>query len=186
MSTARKGNGKGRFLTLRGTYDLDDGAIGVQKELLDYISPDRTRAWRLEGAWLWPKDIQEDTGGSSETCGVGAMLATDTFKVTQFNDLLDAGDNRQCAWYWKQYQRRDGSTDYIIPNATTIPESCRFLIDEDTLIVKELYLQVMVRSEGATNPARRWNYLIALREVKVSPWESLFQQLKGIGQDQDS
>ena len=45
MSTARKGNGKGRFLTLRGTYDLDDGAIGVQKELLDYISPDRTRAW---------------------------------------------------------------------------------------------------------------------------------------------
>ncbi len=41
-------------LTLRGTYTLDDGSIGTMTNILDYISPDRTRAWRLTGAWLWP------------------------------------------------------------------------------------------------------------------------------------
>jgi len=177
---------KGRALTLRGTYTLDDGSIGTMTNILDYISPDRTRAWRLTGAWLWPKEIQAETGTSDGMMGVGAMLSTDFFKVVQFNDQLDAADNRQCAWYYKQYLNRANGTDYLVPNASSIPESCRFLIDEDTLIVKELYLQVMCRSETATNPSREWNYLIALEEVKVTAWESLFQQIKGIGQDQDN
>jgi len=176
----------GRALTLRGTYKLDDGAIGEMTNILDYIGPDRTRAWRIVGAWIWPKDIQAETGSSNETCAVGAMLSTDFFKVVQFNTCMDAGDNRQCGWMYKQYQRRADGTDYIVPNATSIPESCGFLIDFDTLVVKELYLTMFVRSEGSTNPSRTWNYLIALEERKVTPWESLFQQIKGIGQDQDS
>jgi len=98
-------------------------------------------------------------------------------------------DNRIFGWMQQQYMRRTtsggSSTDYILPNSG-LNLMCRFIVDEDTTIVKELWLGMASSSDGSDEPPRLWNYLIDLEEVKISPEQSVFQQIKGMGQDIDA
>ena len=176
----------GRIFSLRGVYTVTDNIQGTQKNLLDYISPDRTKAWKLVRAHVWPKDFTGTASGSTDQAGMAVFtLWTDEANVVVSNELSNAGDNRQCAWSMQQYNTRD-SLEMIFPQGRG-EELPQFTIDPDTLITKELYIQGQFKHDGPTPQANReWNYLIILESKKVTPSESLFQQIKGIGQNIDS
>lgn len=178
-----------RLFSLRGTADTADNALGPENLLIDYVSPDRTRAWRIEAAWLWPVDVRADMGADAVgQMVVQACLHTDniTWPGT-FGDMNDPSDNRQCAWFQQQYMTRSQSAvfDFIVANGTSLPE-CAFLVDPDTRVSKELYLSMSSTKDGTTSPVRKWGWMVLLREEKVSPAESLMAQIKGMGQDIDN
>ena len=51
------------------------------------------------------------------------------------------------------------------------------------MIVKELWIGGNSTTESEESPVREWGYMITLEEIKVSPSQSVFQQIKGMGQD---
>jgi len=172
---------KGRIFSLRGKVDCDDNALLANHLIFDYVSPDRQKAWRVEAAWLWPIDSRASTGAVDGFLNAQACLATDVLFHPQFADIQDPTDNRQFAWASQTYNIRDAPTDFATPNGFPL-EQARFLVDPDTLITKELYLDMATTTDSATSPARQWGFMVVLREVKVTAAQSLFQQIKGMGQ----
>lgn len=173
-----------RTMTLRGIITCADGNRSPPIQVLDYVSPDRTRGWRIKDAWLWCQTIRASTPNDAHGMMViQAQLSTQEVKPV-FDQYVD--DNRLFGWMQQHYLRRTtsggSSTDYILPNAG-LNDRCRFIIDEDTTVVKELWLGMASSSDGSDEPEREWNFLIDLEEIKVSPEQSVFQQLKGMGQD---
>lgn len=174
----------GRTMTLRGVIECADGNRSVEKQCLDYVSPDRTRGWRIKDAWFWCQTIRASTPNDAHgMMVVQAQLSTERVKPV-FDQYVN--DNRIFGWMQQQYMRRTtssgSSTNYILPNSG-LNVMNRFIIDEDTTIVKELWLGTASSSDGTDEPVRLWNYLIDLEEVKISPEQSVFQQIKGMGQD---
>lgn len=173
-----------RTMTLRGIITCKDGNRSPPVQVLDYVSPDRTRGWRIKGAWLWCQTIRASTPNDAH----GPMVIQATLSTQEVKPIFDqfVDDNRNFGWMQQHYLKRTtsggSSTDYIVPNAGLNTE-CKFIIDEDTTIVKELYLGMSSSQDGSDEPERKWNFLIDLEEVKVSPEQSVFQQLKGMGQD---
>ena len=174
-----------RLFTLRGKIsDVGDGQVIHNHNLLDYVSPDRTKAWKVEAAWMWPVDYratQTPTAVDGFLCFTGC-LATDVLDHPQFNSLVDPSDNRLCAWAMQTYNLRDATQDFLTPNGVPLA-SMRFLIDPDHLVSKELYLNFATTSDVDSAPERAWGYMVLLREMKVTPTESIFAQIKGMGQD---
>jgi len=92
-------------------------------------------------------------------------------------------DNRTFGWLQAGMKNVDnGGDDFLAPQSlNTMPQ---FTIDPDTIIVKELWLSVATKMENQSiNGNRDWSYLIILEEMKLTPSESVFQQIKGMGQD---
>jgi hypothetical protein len=177
----------GRLFSLRGTMRQPDNALGTENLLIDYVSPDRERAWRIEAAWLWPVECRGDMDTDANGMMVAqACLHTDNILFQKFDDMNNPSDNRLCAFYQQQYSQRSQSAvfDFIVPNGVNITEN-QFLIDPDTLVTKELYLSLSTTRDGTTSPDRLWGWMVLLREEKVSPAQSLFAQIKGMGQDVD-
>lgn len=170
---------------MRGTYVTVDNALGKTLNIFDYVSPDRTRAWKVSRAYLWPVDIRADTGGDADGKYVlQAVLSTDTRKVMDWADQIDPNDNRVFAWaLWNGYKRDNGSSDFIAAHSTD--GMVEFVVDPDTLVTKELWIAMSSTCEGTIAPSREWAYLVVLDEIKISPSQSVFQQVKGMGQDLD-
>lgn len=167
--------------SLRGEYDLADNAVGPVVRVFDYVSPDRTRAWKVSKAYVWPITVRADVGGDEGKYLLQASLLTDIAKIVEWNTVQDPTDNRAFAWAsWAGYSRENGASDFITPEVESFAP---FIIDPDTIIVKELWLVMASSKEGTTNPSRRWGWMIELEEVKVSASQSVFQQIKGMGQD---
>jgi len=170
-------------MTLRGIIQCADGNRSQPKNVLDYVSPDRTRGWVIKDAWLWCQTIRAQT----PTDNHGQMIVQAQLSTESVPPVFDqyVNDNRIFGWMQQQYNRRTtsggSSTDYILPNSG-LNLMCRFIVDEDTTIVKELWLGMGITSDGVDEPDRQWNYLIDLEEVKISPEQSVFQQIKGMGQ----
>lgn len=175
---------KGLF-SMRGTYDLVDNAVGKTLNIFDYASPDRTRAWKVTRAYLWPVDTRADTGTNADAkYQAQAVLSTDWRGPTSWGDAIDPSDNRSFAWaIWSGYCRDNGTSDFIVSHGTD--GMVEFVIDPDTYITKELWISMQGTKEGTTNPIRRWGYMIVFEEYKISPAQSVFQQVKGMGQDLD-
>lgn len=173
----------GRTMTLRGVIACKDGNRSQPKNVLDYVSPDRTRGWVIKDAWLWCQTIRAQTPNDAH----GQMVIQGQLSTEAVQPIFDqyVNDNRIFGWMQQQYNRRTttsgSSTDYIIPNSG-LNLMCRFIVDEDTTIVKELWLGMGSSMDGTDEPERLWNYLIDLEEVKISPEQSVFQQIKGMGQ----
>jgi len=179
----------GRTFSLRGELTIADNAILAPSPLngsmlLDYQSPDRRKAWKVNAAYMWPRDVDEEIGSTDGMGILNATLFTDQMRVPGFNDMSAAGENRQFGWCQQQFLIRHAGTDFAVANGGN--GIADFLIDPDTLVTKEMYLGFFFRTESATSPERTWNYMIELEEVKISSNESILQQLKGIGQDIDS
>lgn len=170
----------GRIFSLRGKIGLVDNQSTVNHLVFDYVSPDRRRAWRILYAHIWPVDIIAINADDGFLC-FQAALATDTGKFNQPN-LSDPTENRFCAWAQQTYNTRDGHTNFITPNGVALNDM-RFLCDPDTMITKEVYLNVANTSDIDSNKYRDWGYMVVLEEIKVTPVESLYQQIKGMGQD---
>lgn len=172
----------GRKFSLRGTVEQADNALGPHFEILRYESPDRTKAWKIREAYLWPSQVYEEIGSSDGQYCLTAHLATDAWTMTAFDELMVASDNRQCGWCYKQFViRHDSSGDMLVPAnpGGIMPE---FLLDPDTTVSTNLYLAFSGKSEFTTSPSREWNYMVVLEEIHVEPAESVFLQIKGMGQ----
>ena len=180
----------GRAMTLRGSIDtVWNDTRATEALIFNYESPDRTRGWRVTGAWVWIDTLSQNTISSNNNPGVIAALATDTIipagaPGVSMNAITTASDNRLFGWTQIHYRGFDTS-DYYIPHAS-IPESNRFLLDFDRIVTNELYMNVQCITNGGLpagiNPVKV-NYLISLEEMTLSPSQSVLQQLKGIGQD---
>jgi len=174
----------GRKFTLRGSYEVADNAVGLTKNIFDYVSPDRTRAWKIVKAVFWPIDTRADTGSDTD----GKYVMTSTLYTdyvpppATWADQINPEDNRACGFgIWSGYKRENGASDFIAAHSTNGIVS--FVIDSDTIVTKELHIAFASTVDGSTNPDRRWGYMIELESLKVTAAESLFQQIKGMGQD---
>lgn len=174
---------KNGCFTLRGNYLIADNAIGKFVNIFDYVSPDRSRAWKIRRAYFWPIDHRADTGSDGNGKYVmSATLLTDEAKASGWGDLLDPTDNRQCGWgIWSGYKFENSSSDFIAAHGSD--GIVEFIIDPGTIITKELWIAFASTAFGTTNPSRKWGYMIELEALSVTPSESLFQQIKGMGQD---
>lgn len=168
-----------RKLSLRGKILMPDNQRIQDVNLFDYVSPDRTIAWKVTGAWMWPHDVEGNTTGDHQFALTGA-LTTDT---TGNWDGMDVEDNREFAWiYTGYYIRADNTLEFLSPIGTPITHQ-RFLVDEETVITNSLYFSGKTLSEAFQVIQREWNYLITLESMTITEQESILQQLKGIGQD---
>ena len=171
---------KGRVFSLRGKFVGFDGGVTSNVLLFDYVSPDRKKAWRVDAAWIWPITVREDVGIDG-VVGLNAVLSTDIIK-TNINSISDPTDNRVFAWAQNKYNIRDAEDDFMVSDSGFLRDA-QFVIDPDTMVTKELYLSMAASSDSSISAEREWGYMVVLREVKVSAAESLFQQIKGMGQE---
>jgi len=181
----------GRELTLRGSIDTEwQSVFAAEKLVFNYESPDRTRGWKVKGAWLWIDTKAGNTISSNNNPIVVGCLTTDSIDSTGFgvrmNALTSVDDNRTFGWVQVHYRGFDAQ-DYFVPHAST-PASQGFLLDLDRIVTNEMYMYVnCLTNDGLTTPNPvTVNYLIHLEEIKISPSQSILQQLKGIGQDIDN
>ena len=170
----------GRVFSMRGKFVGYDGGVTSNVLVFDYVSPDRRRAWRVDGAWIWPITVRGDVGIDG-VVGLNAILSTDTVKIN-VNTISDPTDNRVFAWAQNKYNIRDAEDDFMVSDSGFLRDA-QFVIDPDTLVTKELYLSCAMTSDSSLSTEREWGYLIVLREERVSSSESLFQQIKGMGQN---
>ena len=174
----------GRVFSLRGKVAVIDNQSTVNTLVLDYVSPDRTRAWKVIRAYVWPVHAVGVTNADDGFMILQAALATDQGKFN-YPQLNDPTDNRLFGWAQQTYNTRDGATNFITPNGVALG-NMEMLLDPDHLITKELYINFANTSDTDGNHSREWGWLIVMEEKRVTPAESLFQQIKGIGQDVDN
>lgn len=193
----------GRIMTLRGSYDAPIGTAttfgrsGI-KQVFDYESANRTRGWKVKYARVWIQEATGGTTGGDSRLLLQVSLATDEISepsggitnaatARDWQGRIGAGDNRTIAWASLDYQNRDNtSADFVV--AAPGAGNGDLLVDADRVITNELWIcsyGVTEASSWAT-PGAGCNYYIELEEVKLSPKESILQQIKGIGQDIDN
>lgn len=171
----------GRIFSFRGKVKVNDNAVTANHEIFDYVSPDRTKAWKVKEAYFWPVDWWNVAiGGAGFLTGVCA-LATDTGKFNQ-NEIVDPTENRMIAWGQQTYNHRINNINFLTPNATPLGRM-NMLVDPDHLITKSLYINIGTACDEDIANVREWGWLIIVEEQKVSAATSVFQQIKGIGQD---
>jgi len=171
----------GRVFSLRGKVDVADNGVTANHPVFDYVSPDRTKAWKVKRAYVWPCDWWGVAIGGPGFLTCVANLATDTAKFNQ-NEIVDPTENRAFAWAQQTYNHRDDNVHFLTPNGVALGWM-DMLIDPDTLVTKELFINFATATDVDVANVREWAFLIILEEQKVSPAQSLFQQIKGMGQD---
>lgn len=175
--------------TIRGSLEIDVGSRPVEKLVFNYESQDRTRGWMIEGAWMWISDIISPADITADTnLNLYGNLASDTGSTgsppTQ-NQTTLADENRNLAWFQKQFLARDAGNFYI-PNSVSLT-GCDFLIDFERIVTNDLYINAgALMAGGGDQEGLTVSYYIVLKEISVSPSQSLLQQLKGIGQNVDN
>ncbi len=178
----------GRILTLRGSVETEfNFGSAVEKLTMSYESPDRTKGWEVTGAWLWIDTQSQNNITSNNNPVVIGCLSTDQLQApVRTAHITTADDNRTFGWTQIHYRGFD-TQDYYVPHAS-VPSSQSFLIDRDRIVTNDLYLYVECKvNGGVVTPAPvKVNYLIVLEEKKITPSQSVLQQLKGIGQNIDN
>lgn len=177
-------------LTLRGSIDVtvNAGFTVNGSPILEYANVlDLKKAWKVEGYAVWPVDFRGGVGSDKGHASLESFLATDRNIVDTANVEIanNAEDNRQFAW---------GNTlinlDYGTKALTTAGQSVEnehYWVDPDHLIQDELNIYVSAASgdvyEGLV---KKINYIVYLREVEITPAESIVQNIKGKSQDLSS
>ena len=183
----------GRVLTVRGSIDtVWNSPRATESLVFNYESPDRTKGWKVTGSWIWIDTLSQNTITANNNPAIVAALATDSIipagaPGVGMDAITTADDNRLFGWTQIHYRGFD-TNDYFVPHAST-PASQSFLLDLDRIVTNELFMNVQCITNGGlpagSNPVKV-NYMIALEEVKISPSQSILQQLKGIGQNIDN
>lgn len=168
-----------KLLSFRGRITAADNSILKNENIFTYTSPDLTRAWKIESFYIWP-----DPRAIAATDGqwqLSASLATDLIEATTFEAVQDVSDNRQIGWMSKGYNMRDASKDFIT-GPTGLGDN-QALVDPDHIINRNLYINFYTTTDSDTSPQRSYNYLLILREVKVTESQAILQMVKGVAQD---
>ena len=165
--------------TLRGTLS-NVGQDNQQDLILSYDSPDRTKGWIVEDAWMWISNPFSTISNDSNLMLMGSL--TTEFYPPANTAIQSPDDNRAIGWMTKQYIGRNASVDFFLPNAVSLT-GCDFLLDLDRIVTNDLYINARAYDSSSTSVTVEVGYMIVLRQVKLQPTESVLQQLKGVGQD---
>jgi len=171
-----------KLLSFRGQISVDDNARSLDNNIFTYTSPDLTRAWKVESFYLWPKSVRAEIGSTEGQFQICASLATDIMSSVGFDDIMSVEDNRQIGWMSKGYNLRAGVISDFIAGPTGLVDN-QAIMDPDHIVNRNLYINFYSTSESTTSPTRDYNYLLILREVKVSESEAILQMVKGVAQD---
>jgi hypothetical protein len=188
-------------MTLRGEIEIPFGAAtsygtAAITRIFEYESADRTRAWKVRYANVWVQEAITGTGGGDARALLQVALTTDGYGKSEPN-IVDAGtagrweialgpsDNRTIAWSTTDMLIRDAvNADWIVPHGATLGSGTALICDFDRIITNELYIATYGITEGS-GTTQVSGYYIELEEIRVSPAESVVNQIKGVGQDAD-
>tara|TARA_R110002110_G_C13401935_1_gene712833 strand:+ start:1012 stop:1539 length:528 start_codon:yes stop_codon:yes gene_type:complete len=170
-----------KLLSFRGRITAADNSISKNNNIFTYTSPDLTRAWKVESFYIWPVPRPERPTLLDGQWMLNASLATDEIEAASFDVVQDVSDNRQIGWVAKGYNLRTGTIDFL--TGPTGLEDNAALMDPDHIINRNLYINFYSSSDSDESPDRNYNYLLILREVKVSESEAILQMVKGVAQD---
>lgn len=168
-----------KLLSFRGTITAADNSISKNTNIFTYTSPNLTRAWKVESFYLWPNP--RATAATDGQWQLTASLATDEIEGSTFDSVATVEDNRLIGWMSKGYNMRDAAKDFIT-GPTGLADN-QAIMDPDHIINRNLYINFYTTTDSDTSPQRDYNYLLILREVKVSESEAILQMVKGVAQD---
>lgn len=189
----------GRRMSLRGQVPLtigsttSYGAAGIH-EVFNYESVNRKRAWKVKYAVMWVQEALIGTGGIDQRALLQTALTTDGYdqelKVVdgdtarRWERAMGPGDNRTIGWCITDYGSRDNvNADWVMPHGAATDMGGRLVLDIDRLVTNRLLIATYAINESTATLTGALGYYIEMEEMVVSPSESLFQQLKGVGQD---
>ena len=177
-------------LTLRGSIDVtvNAGFTVNGSPILEYANVlDLKKAWKVEGYAVWPVDFRGGVSADKGHASLESFLATDRNIIdTAYVEIVNnAEDNRQFAW---------GNTlihlDYATKALTTAGQAVQsehYWVDPDHLIQDELNIYVSAAAgDNFEGIVKKINYIVYLREVEITPAESIVQNIKGKSQDLSS
>jgi len=170
-----------KLLSFRGRIHANDNSISKNNNIFTYTSPDLTRAWKVESFYIWPDPRPFRPTLLDGQWMLNASLATDEIEAGSFGVVQDVSDNRQIGWMSKGYNLRTGTVDFL--TGPTGLEDNAALMDPDHIVNRNLYINFYTTSDSDESPDRGYNYLLILREVKVSESEAILQMVKGVAQD---
>jgi len=192
----------GRIMSLRGTVPLTVGSLSSYgaaglHQIFEYESPNRKRAWKVKKAVMWIQEALVGSGAADARALLQTALTTDGYfqetKITnattarRWERAIGPGDNRTIGWGLTDYGNRDNvSADWIMPHGAAPDMGNNLVLDPDRLVTSALYIATFAVIEGATTIGPfEMGYCIELEEMTITPIQSLFQQIKGMGQDTD-
>ena len=166
----------GRTLTLRGVLEPFSQEIPTYPEqIFEYESAGTDRAWKVIRWTMWPSDFGE---GQPWTTGTNPILHHTLYTDSGANPVtLPADENRSIGWhFW---------TSTIGKEMKCLSPLFKWTdLDPDHLVTGQLFIGSGICCHSADNAlTSEWSYMIELESRKVSPAESIFQTLKGRGQD---
>ena len=190
----------GRIMTLRGDWTTSFGTaatfgVAAGKRIFEYESPDRSRGWKVRRAVVWIQGATGGGGGDARALWQVSLLTdqlqksfptiTTAATANRYQKSIGPADNRSIAWMSQDMLIRDNVTaDWIVPHGA-MNHGTELLCDADRIITNDLYILSYGLTEGALEHYTGASYYIELEEVKLTPSESLFAQLKGMGQNTD-
>ena len=180
-----------RRLTLRGSItrkfnaEWNDPVLGGHV-VLEYANVlDLKKAWKVEGYGVWLKDYRKASPAIDlSTCSIESFLATDDGITDTGNVLMcnNPQDPRQIAWGNTMLDL--GKADKVNTTKVQGVFNEAFCIDPDHIIQDELRLFTRLSgSDVEEGKLHDINYIIWLREVEITPAESIIQNIKGKSQD---
>lgn len=169
-------------MTLRGIFTLADNAILSNHQVFTYEAGDLTRAWKVKAFYIWPADIRGAIGSADGQYMMAANIATDVTPGSAFTPISDCTDIRQIGWMQRGYNLRDDANDFINAHTGLVTDS-QGLIDPDHVINNELFINAYTTSSSSVAFSRKWNYMVVLDAIKISPTQAILQLIKGKAQD---
>jgi len=146
---------------------------------------------------MWIQEALVGSGAADARALLQTALTTDGYfqetKITnattarRWERAIGPGDNRTIGWGLTDYGNRDNvSADWIMPHGAAPDMGNNLVLDPDRLVTSALYIATFAVIEGATTIGPfEMGYCIELEEMTITPIQSLFQQIKGMGQDTD-
>lgn len=176
----------GRLMTLRGTTpDTADNGRYLNFQIFSFEANILEKGWIVKEFYFWPADVRADTGSTSGQFQIAATLSTDEIPsgLGGFGDLGSCSDNRTFAWMQKGYNRRDSAITDFITSPTGLYYDNKGIVDPDHVVNDALYINYFSTSDSTTSPNRKYNYMVVLEEIKLTPARAILSLLKGKGQD---
>ena len=174
-----------KILTLRGQFTIDDNALGHGTgndpvNIFTYEAQDMTKGWEISHAYIFPETIRGTYTSSGQSVYQFTLL-TDRAAYTDFGQITNVTDNRQCGWNIQGWVARAGN--FIANNGAPLVQASQFVLDPHTIVVNQLWIYSESITDGGASPSRTWNYLVVLKPKKMRPEQTILQIVKGTGQN---